>query len=57
FKIPNMEVDRSEGKFYSNWDAEKKVYTIQLFFLKRSVKALPALPQRPTSFLPVTARW
>ncbi|KFG45010.1 putative splicing factor 3A subunit 2, partial [Toxoplasma gondii GAB2-2007-GAL-DOM2] len=24
---------------------------------KRSVKALPALPQRPTSFLPVTARW
>ncbi|CBZ54107.1 hypothetical protein NCLIV_045400 [Neospora caninum Liverpool] len=57
FKIPNMEVDRSEGKFYSNWDPEKKVYTIQLFFARRSVKALPALPQRPTSFLPVTARW
>lgn len=32
FKIPNMELDRSAGKFFYNWNSDKKVYTLQLYF-------------------------
>ena len=26
FKIPNIEIDKEAGKFYSNWDEENKVF-------------------------------
>ncbi|KAA8493436.1 Splicing factor 3A subunit 2 [Porphyridium purpureum] len=32
FKIPNLEIDRAEHKFFSNWDRDKKVFTVQMFF-------------------------
>lgn len=32
FKIPNMEMVKSDEKFYAHWDAEKKVYTLQLTY-------------------------
>lgn len=32
FKIPNLELDKSEGKFYCNWNEEKKIYTLQIHF-------------------------
>jgi len=34
FKIPNKEIERdtSTGKFYYNWDHEKKSFTLQIFF-------------------------
>ena len=32
FKIPNMEMDRSEASFYSHWDPDEKVYTLRLTF-------------------------
>ena len=32
FKIPNMELDRSEGKFHENWDADRKIYIMFLSF-------------------------
>lgn len=90
FKIPNMEIDRSDPRYHAGWDEEKKVYTMQIFFTvsgttsigtiapttavfgsallasfkreyvlsqKRQARPLPALPQRPTSFLPLSARW
>ena len=31
FKIPNLEIDKEAGKFYSNWDEENKVFVLQLF--------------------------
>eukprot|EP00828_Plagiopyla_frontata_P043807 TRINITY_DN696_c0_g1_i3.p1 TRINITY_DN696_c0_g1~~TRINITY_DN696_c0_g1_i3.p1 ORF type:complete len:221 (-),score=43.36 TRINITY_DN696_c0_g1_i3:29-691(-) len=34
FKIPNIEIDHTEGKFYFNWDKDDKVYTLQLYFKK-----------------------
>ena len=27
-----MEIDSTEGKFYTNWDKSKKVYTMQIYF-------------------------
>ena len=32
FKIPNDRIDRDPGKFRTMWDAEKKVFTLQLCF-------------------------
>lgn len=47
FKVPNMEVDKAENKFYSNWDEKRKVFTMQIFFKERELQELPALPQKP----------
>jgi splicing factor 3A subunit 2 len=57
FKVPNMEIDNSEGKYFINWDKEKKVYTVQTYFKDRRTKALPALPQKPISFNPIGVRF
>eukprot|EP00922_Rhytidocystis_sp_ex-Travisia-forbesii_P034175 GHVS01050779.1.p1 GENE.GHVS01050779.1~~GHVS01050779.1.p1 ORF type:complete len:236 (+),score=26.77 GHVS01050779.1:175-882(+) len=57
FKIPNMEIDRSPGKLYHAWDGQRNVYTLQIHFKEREDKPLPALPQRPTTFLPIGVRW
>jgi len=46
FKVPNMEIDKSEQKFYQNWDKQRKVFTMQVFFKEKEEKELPALPQR-----------
>eukprot|EP01114_Cavostelium_apophysatum_P000392 TRINITY_DN1035_c0_g1_i1.p1 TRINITY_DN1035_c0_g1~~TRINITY_DN1035_c0_g1_i1.p1 ORF type:complete len:258 (-),score=24.24 TRINITY_DN1035_c0_g1_i1:13-690(-) len=34
FKIPNREIERDtvNGKFYYNWDREKKSFTLQIYF-------------------------
>nr|ADI46939.1 SPL2m [Volvox carteri f. nagariensis] len=34
FKIPNTEVDRSDGKMFTHWDPDNKVFSLQ-FFLAR----------------------
>jgi len=34
FKIPNLEIDKSEGKFFTHWDKEKNAFTLQMFFRK-----------------------
>eukprot|EP01156_Anaeramoeba_ignava_P021478 Anaeramoba_ignava/c19126_g1_i2.p1 GENE.c19126_g1_i2~~c19126_g1_i2.p1 ORF type:complete len:159 (+),score=54.43 c19126_g1_i2:175-651(+) len=33
FKIPNIPIDRREGRLASFWDSDKKMYTLQVFFL------------------------
>jgi len=49
FKVPNMEVDKEDNKFYANWDGQRKVFTMQIFFKERGLEELPALPQRAGS--------
>jgi len=45
FKIPNVELDKSEGKFFSNWDKTGKQFTLQLTFAVDDNKnARPAPP-------------
>ena len=59
FKIPNMEIDRGDGKLYVNWDKEKKVYTVQIAFKERVKyvpKVQPALPTKPAQFNPIGGR-
>jgi len=37
FKVPNREIDKGEGKFYSNWDTAKKAFTVQLHFKDKMI--------------------
>lgn len=32
FKVPNIEIDKSEGKFSTNWDSQRLVFTLQFHF-------------------------
>jgi len=57
FKIPNMEIDRSEGRFYTHWDREARRYTVQIYFKERNDnKPAPSLPQKTNSFNPSSGR-
>ena len=38
FKIPNIEIDNSDDKYYCNWNTDKKVYTVQLYFRESKLK-------------------
>jgi len=46
FKVPNMEIDKDDNRFYTNWDATRKVLTMQVFFKDRELRELPALTQK-----------
>jgi len=32
FKIPNVEIDKGEGRFFSSWDGKIKKFVLQLYF-------------------------
>ena len=46
FKVPNLEVDTKNELHWENWDVNRKVYTLQLFFSQREARELPALPEQ-----------
>ena len=39
FKIPNRPIDKEEGRFYTNWDRERLVFTLQFYFEKPKGKS------------------
>jgi len=39
FKIPNVPVDKSEGRFFTNWDAKNRKFILQLYFLEKEQQA------------------
>ncbi|GLI62899.1 splicing factor 3a, subunit 2 [Volvox africanus] len=50
FKIPNTEVDRVEGKMFTHWDPDNKVFSLQFYFARPREHAMPGMPpQLPTS--------
>ncbi|CAK4670695.1 hypothetical protein LEN26_006745 [Aphanomyces euteiches] len=50
FKIPNLDIDKADGKFFTNWDKLNKSFTLQLTFaVEQNKPARPAPPPpRPT---------
>lgn len=36
FKIPSLPIDKSSGRFFSNWDATNKRFVLQLYFEEKS---------------------
>jgi splicing factor 3A subunit 2 len=58
FKIPNMELDRDPTKFSTDWDSERKLFTLQLQFKPTPATAAGAGAGgagRPTSASSVAA--
>jgi len=47
FKIPNKEIERGESRFFTHWDRDKLVFTLQLFFKERQSMQRPAIPPMP----------
>ena len=43
FKIPNKPIDRSEGKFTTDWDRDRCTFTLKLHFQKEADKVVPSL--------------
>lgn len=29
FKVPNLKIDKQEGRFFTNWDKESKKFTVR----------------------------
>ncbi|GFR43128.1 hypothetical protein Agub_g4139 [Astrephomene gubernaculifera] len=55
FKIPNHEVDRSEGKMFTHWDPDNKVFSLQFYFARpRDQGQLPlgVMASPPLAILP-----
>lgn len=44
FKIPNIPIDKREGRFFTNWDAKNHKFILQLYFLE-GAEAEQALKQ------------
>ncbi|KAF5750437.1 splicing factor 3A subunit 2-like [Tripterygium wilfordii] len=44
FKVPSTEIDKSTPKFFSHWDSDSKMFTLQLYF-----KTKPPETNRPPS--------
>ena len=42
FKVPNIEIDFSEGRYFEAWDKDQKRYTLQLSFVDILNKGAPA---------------
>lgn len=34
FKIPNQPIDKTEGRFFTNWDEKNHKFILQLFFVE-----------------------
>jgi splicing factor 3A subunit 2 len=49
FKIPNLEIDNADDKYYCNWDATKKTYTVHLYFRERKIVQVDNTPQIPNT--------
>jgi splicing factor 3A subunit 2 len=57
FKVPNMEIDKSDkDKFFTHWDEKRKIYTMQVFFKVREDKELPELAAKAAQFAPIGLR-
>lgn len=45
FKIPNIEIDKGEGRFFTQWNANSKKFTLQLYFKEKDKDAEPQQQQ------------
>lgn len=57
FKIPNLEIDNGEDKYYVNWDKDKKLYSVQLYFREKRARNEGALPSKAILFNPLGTRF
>ena len=44
FKVPNREIDKDEGKFFTHWDAQRLTFWLQLYFVSARSGAAALAP-------------
>ncbi|GAA0141105.1 hypothetical protein Leryth_000921 [Lithospermum erythrorhizon] len=44
FKVPSIEIDKSTPKFFSHWDPDSKMFTLQLYFKPKPPEANKGQP-------------
>ncbi|KAM7262698.1 hypothetical protein ACFE04_000381 [Oxalis oulophora] len=49
FKVPSIEIDKATPKFFSHWDPDSKMFTLQLYFKSKPMETNkpPPPPQGP----------
>jgi splicing factor 3A subunit 2 len=47
FKIPNLPIDKSEDKFTLNWEKEKKILALTIYFIDKDNTLQKPLPPKP----------
>ncbi|GMH28755.1 hypothetical protein Nepgr_030598 [Nepenthes gracilis] len=47
FKVPSIEIDKSTPKFFSHWDPDSKMFTLQLYFKTKPPEANKPPPPPP----------
>lgn len=54
FKIPNSDVDRAEDKFFTHWDPDSKIFSLQLHFRHESAmhRGMGGMPPAPGQMMP-----
>ncbi|GAX73573.1 hypothetical protein CEUSTIGMA_g1024.t1 [Chlamydomonas eustigma] len=58
FKVPNAEVDKSEGKLFTHWDPDNKIYSLQYHYRNRAQEHhasggfVPSFPVPPPMSIP-----
>ncbi|KAI8560350.1 hypothetical protein RHMOL_Rhmol04G0248700 [Rhododendron molle] len=49
FKVPSTEIDKSTPKFFSHWDPDSKMFTLQLYFKTKPPEANKSQPTPPAN--------
>ncbi|XP_054801370.1 uncharacterized protein LOC129305328 isoform X2 [Prosopis cineraria] len=49
FKVPSTEIDKSTPKFFSHWDPDSKMFTLQLYFKPKPPEANKPQPPSTTN--------
>ncbi|XP_057514121.1 uncharacterized protein LOC130795867 [Actinidia eriantha] len=49
FKVPSTEIDKSTPKFFSHWDPDSKMFTLQLYFKTKPPEANKGQPSAPAA--------
>lgn len=49
FKVPSTEIDKSTPKFFSHWDPDSKMFTLQLYFKTKPPEASKGQPAPPAN--------
>lgn len=52
FKVPSSEIDKSTPKFFSHWDPDSKMFTLQVYFKVKPPEAKPPVPAANGSAAP-----
>jgi len=51
FRIPNVPLDKREGRFITDWDKEKHTFTLQLYFDETAIQNATVAPPPPKDIM------